>query len=51
MKKKRILLKLLPIVLTILVAVGVIVFKDYNSLNENPTIKEEKFIYYLMMEL
>lgn len=42
MKKKRILLKLLPIVLTILVAVGVIVFKDYNSLNENPTIKEEK---------
>ena len=40
MKKKRILLKLLPIVLTILVAVGVIVFKDFNNLNENPTIKE-----------
>ena len=42
MKKKRILLKLLPIVLTILVAVGVIVFKDFNNLNENPTIKEEQ---------
>lgn len=41
MKKKRILFKLLPIVLTLFIAVGVIVFKDFNSLNENPTIKEE----------
>lgn len=42
MKKKRLLFKLLPIVLTILVAVGVIVFKDFNNINENPTIKEEQ---------
>lgn len=42
MKKRKILFKLLPIVLTLVIAAGFIVFRNKDDLVDDPTIKEEQ---------